>query len=92
MAYHTPPTEKLNGPQPGGPVAWPVQARQRPTRGAVFAWSTGVARSVAPGMVAGTEFTGGGVIDGEVAQWRRGGGAPMAGSSHFGLRWLGELL
>jgi hypothetical protein len=51
-----------------------------------------VARSMAPGMVAGTEFTGGGVIDGEVAQWRRGGGAPMAGSSHFGLRWLGELL
>jgi hypothetical protein len=51
-----------------------------------------VARSVAPGMVARTKFTGGGVIDGEAAQWRRGGGAPTAGSSHFGLRWLGELL
>jgi hypothetical protein len=48
------------------------------------------------GMTSGTVVGNGAhrerVVDGEVARWRRGGGAPMAGSSHGGRRWLGVFL
>jgi hypothetical protein len=47
---------------------------------------------MASGMVAGNGAHQERVVDGEVARWRRGGGAPMAGSSHGGRRWLGVFL